>query len=211
MRAALGVQLAGALEAAHGLRCTATEAGGIEVLAEGFAFRLHLHSGREEPTAAAAAAARAAAAAAGAALAAAAQGSALPGLAVAVARAAGAGAGKPGASPPQPLPELLARSWHHGLIAGVANANPAFAPSVRLAQRWLGAHMLSNHLAPEAIELIAAAAFVGPSGGPAGGPAPPAPGANGVGSEAAALRGQQQSLAGQPSSRVAGGLSGTRG
>eukprot|EP00983_Pelagomonas_calceolata_P073160 1152030-Pelagomonas_calceolata.AAC.4 len=45
----------------------------------------------------------------------------------------------------------------------VGGANPAYAPTVRLAHRWLGTHLLSNHFAEEAVELLVAAAFTGPS------------------------------------------------
>lgn len=60
-------------------------------------------------------------------------------------------------SSPEALP--LVRSWHHGLVAGVAGANPAYAPTVRLAHRWLASHMLSNHFVPEAVELLVAYVF----------------------------------------------------
>ena len=36
--------------------------------------------------------------------------------------------------------------------------NPAVAPAVRLAKRWVGAQLLSNHLPDEAVELLVMAA-----------------------------------------------------
>ena len=45
VKAALGVQLALALETAHGLTCRASEEF-VDVLSDGFAFRLRLHCSR---------------------------------------------------------------------------------------------------------------------------------------------------------------------
>lgn len=52
------------------------------------------------------------------------------------------------------------------ILQAVGGANPAYAPTVRIAQRWLGAHLLSNHFADEAVELLVAAAFTCPSASP---------------------------------------------
>jgi len=46
--------------------------------------------------------------------------------------------------------------------AGVAGESPAYEPSVRLAKRWVGAHLLSPHLRDEAVELLVAALFTSP-------------------------------------------------
>ncbi len=67
---------------------------------------------------------------------------------------------------PEALP--LVRSWHHGLVQRVAGGNAAYAPACRLAKRWVAAHLLSNHVRDEAVELLVAAAFAAP--GPLGPP-----------------------------------------
>lgn len=46
--------------------------------------------------------------------------------------------------------------------AGVAGESPAYEPSVRLAKRWVGAHLLSPHLRDEAVELLVASLFTSP-------------------------------------------------
>ena len=38
------------------------------------------------------------------------------------------------------LPVLL--SHHHGMVSELSAAHAAYGPTVRLAKRWLGAHML---------------------------------------------------------------------
>lgn len=48
--------------------------------------------------------------------------------------------GNSGSSGQQPLPVLL--SQHHGLVSALAGAHAAYAPTVRLAKRWLGAQLL---------------------------------------------------------------------
>lgn len=168
MKAALGLQLATALEAAYGHRClawggdadskalpgltirSATSVrdggeGGVDVLMEGFAFRIFLHSGREDATAVIAAAALAASAEEPSA---AATSAAVAASAVAVAT----GEANP-----------TAISWHHGLVCGVAALTPAFAPACRLAQRWVASQMLSNHISPEVVELMVASVFAHPA------------------------------------------------
>lgn len=59
--------------------------------------------------------------------------------------AAGAGGGDgtsvaAGSSGQQSLPVLL--SQHHGLVSELSAAHAAYGPTVRLAKRWLGAHLL---------------------------------------------------------------------
>jgi len=144
-KAALSLQLAAALEASlPGAHTSASEAA-LDVLLEGFAFRLTLYSGRDEVMMERAAAAHQAAAAAAAA-------------------GAPAGAAAPAAASVALLERSpLVRNWHHGLVSAVGGANPAFAPAARLAKRWVGAHLLSNHLCDEAVELLVAAAFSGPA------------------------------------------------
>lgn len=51
------------------------------------------------------------------------------------------------------------RTWLQGAVAGVAGHSPAFEGAVRLAKRWVGAHLLSPHLGQEAVELILAHCF----------------------------------------------------
>jgi U3 small nucleolar RNA-associated protein 22 len=132
VKAALSVQLAAALEAGCGLTAVCSEEC-VDVLVDGFAFRLLFHSTRDEAVLARQAEEEAA------------------GTAVA------------GASPLTGRPSPLVASWHHGLVSLVAGANPAYAPSARLASRWLSSQMLGNHFAPEAVELLVAAAFCGAS------------------------------------------------
>ena len=63
-----------------------------------------------------------------------------------------------------PLPR---RAQHHGLIAGLGGENPAFSLAARLAVRWVAAHLcLGCHVAPEAVELIVAAAYAPTPGAP---------------------------------------------
>jgi hypothetical protein len=51
------------------------------------------------------------------------------------------------------------RAAHHGLMSALAGSAPAFPTAARMAQRWLGAQMLSNQICLEAGELLVAAAF----------------------------------------------------
>lgn len=44
----------------------------------------------------------------------------------------------------------------------MAGESPAYEPSVRLAKRWVGAHLLSPHLRDEAVELLVASLFTSP-------------------------------------------------
>lgn len=72
------------------------------------------------------------------------------------------------ASPDTPTAQLAAaasfasvqrRAAHHGLMSALAGSAPAFPAAARMAQRWLGAQMLSNQIFLEAGELLVAAAF----------------------------------------------------
>ncbi|KAF5838727.1 Nrap protein [Dunaliella salina] len=156
MKAALGLQLAEALEKSYGL-ITQTSEDAVDVFVDGFAFRLTLYSGRDEALMARLASDMLSRPAPNAAT--------LPGATGPGGLSAGAAsdAASPAASP-ESMP--LIRNWHHGLVQAVGGANPAYAPTVRLAHRWLGAHLLSNHFAEEAVELLVAAAFTGPSACP---------------------------------------------
>ncbi|KAH7096116.1 Nrap-domain-containing protein [Auriculariales sp. MPI-PUGE-AT-0066] len=49
---------------------------------------------------------------------------------------------------------------HHAHIAAMAHGNPAYAPTVRLLKRWLGAHFLLPHVSSSATELISALPFL---------------------------------------------------
>lgn len=64
-------------------------------------------------------------------------------------------------------PRVLLLSWHHGLVSTLEGQHPAYGPTVRLAQRWLGCQLMGSQLAPEAVELLVGAVFTCPS------PAPP--------------------------------------
>lgn len=55
---------------------------------------------------------------------------------------------------------LQARARHHGAMAALAGAAPAFPAAAQLAGRWLAAQMLSNQLPQEVLELIVASAFL---------------------------------------------------
>lgn len=175
MKAALGLQLASSLSSSYGHHVSASEEA-VDVLLDGFAFRLVLYSGRDEAMLermAVAAASGASGAAAATAAAAAAATPALAAAATAALAAAGGSAASVGVGAgllsPEESPLLL--TWHHGLISQVAGANASYAPAARLAGRWVAAHMMSNHVSPQAVELLVAAAFGG-----AGVPVGPPPG-----------------------------------
>ncbi len=58
-------------------------------------------------------------------------------------------------------PRLLQRRKdHHAMMASLALSAPAFPAAVQLAERWLAAQMLSNHICTEAADLIVAAGFL---------------------------------------------------
>ena len=65
------------------------------------------------------------------------------------------------------FPQFLYRSHilslkHHFTVHGVLSKYPAAGPTLRLARRWIAAHMLSDLIPFEAIELIVASLFVHP-------------------------------------------------
>lgn len=132
--AAFLLQLGSALEWAAGVVAVPCEKY-CDVLYEGFAFRLTLLSGREEAIAARLALA--------------------PQPAMAVGAAAAAASA---------VLSRLELAHHQGLVAHVAGLHPEYAPSCRLASRWVSSHMLSWHLSHEVVELLVAAAFTQPAG-----------------------------------------------
>lgn len=107
----------------------------VDVLADGFAFRLLLHSGRD----------------------AAMVGTTAPPPTPTAAAPTAAAPAPAGAGGAEAVP--LARARHHGLVAAACAAHPALAPTVRLLARWLGAHLAGSHFAHEAVELLVVAAF----------------------------------------------------
>lgn len=116
------------LQQGYGLDAQATEEH-VDVLSDGFAFRLRLATERDAAMAAKALAAR----------------QATEGPAARL----------------TPADDMALRLWHQGAVGGVAAAAPAFGPTVRLAKRWVGAHLLSPHLCEEAVELLVVAVFAG--------------------------------------------------
>lgn len=57
---------------------------------------------------------------------------------------------------------LVAAPRHSQEIHSVATSHPVFGPTCRLAQRWLAAHLLADHIPIEAVELLCAHVFVHP-------------------------------------------------
>ncbi|KAG2496823.1 hypothetical protein HYH03_005229 [Edaphochlamys debaryana] len=158
MKAALGLQLGSSLAASYGHYVSASEEA-VDVLVDGFAFRLVLYSGRDE----AMLTARSNSTAAGTG-ATASNPAGLPPPPSVASASVGSGVLSPEESP-------LMLTWHHGLVSYVAGANASYGPAARLAGRWLAAHMMSYHVGPQTVELLMAAAYGG-----AGGPASPPPG-----------------------------------
>ncbi|XP_020099122.1 nucleolar protein 6 isoform X1 [Ananas comosus] len=58
--------------------------------------------------------------------------------------------------------ELFLRSQHSSMINGLHGRYPIYGPVVRLAKRWVSAHLFSLFLAEEAIELVVAYLFLKP-------------------------------------------------
>lgn len=56
---------------------------------------------------------------------------------------------------------LLARSQHHGLIAGMNGEHPSAEGAARLALRWTAAQLLSYHMPVEVVELLVAHVYTG--------------------------------------------------
>jgi len=138
MKAALGVQLAQALRLSYGMEAVASETY-VDVLTHGFAFRLLLVAERDEMMSAAAAAAS-----------------------IFITSNSGTTNNDTitNAVEAATMARLIpVRSWHQGAMSSIHAANPAFGPTVRLAKRWIGAHLLSNHFREEAIELLVAYCF----------------------------------------------------
>ncbi|KAE9452914.1 hypothetical protein C3L33_15194, partial [Rhododendron williamsianum] len=57
---------------------------------------------------------------------------------------------------------LYMRSQHASMINGLQGRYPIYGPVVRLAKRWVAAHLLSTSLGEEAIELLVAYLFLKP-------------------------------------------------
>ncbi|KAG6402464.1 hypothetical protein SASPL_134658 [Salvia splendens] len=58
--------------------------------------------------------------------------------------------------------KLFLRSQHSSMIDGLRGRYPIYGPIVRLAKRWVSAHLFSNSLPEEAIELLVAHLFLKP-------------------------------------------------
>lgn len=155
MKAALGLSIAQALTATYSHAVKASEEH-VDVLMDGFAFRLVLYSGRDEAmlmkalssgnvTTNNSSSSNHASGGSG------------TGSSTLVAGAAASGSAISAEQSP------LIASWHHGLVSAVAGNNASFGPSVRLAKRWVAAAMLSQHVPDEAIELVMVAAYTGPA------------------------------------------------
>ena len=54
---------------------------------------------------------------------------------------------------------LRRRARHHGMLAALCGAAPAFPAAAQLVSRWLAAHLLSNHVTEPISELLTAAVF----------------------------------------------------
>lgn len=55
--------------------------------------------------------------------------------------------------------DLLYRPMHHALVRSMCGKHYAYSRTVRLAKRWLAAHMFSAHITEEAVELLVARCF----------------------------------------------------
>ena len=69
---------------------------------------------------------------------------------------------RPPSTPRHPAADVALRSLHAGLMLSLQGHHPIFAPTVRLAKRWVGAHMLTPILCPQAVELLVASLFTRP-------------------------------------------------
>lgn len=58
--------------------------------------------------------------------------------------------------------KLFMRSQHSSMINGLHGCYPTYGPVVRLAKRWVAAHLFSSFLEEEAVELIVAYLFLKP-------------------------------------------------
>eukprot|EP00884_Botryococcus_braunii_P010162 jgi/Botrbrau1/19147/Bobra.0077s0059.1 len=131
------VHLAQLLRDKFGIRADASEPF-VDVFFEGFVFRIHLHSERDQALATRTEAME----------------RAVPGVT--------AGAAQDHAKSFRRLQRAV---QHHALVVNAASRPdaPALVPTARLASRWVSAHLLSNHLSTEAVELLVASLFCSPS------------------------------------------------
>ncbi|KAL8507398.1 hypothetical protein ACS0TY_018083 [Phlomoides rotata] len=58
--------------------------------------------------------------------------------------------------------KLFIRGQHSSMVNGLRGQYPVYGPIVRLAKRWVSAHLFSNSLSEEAIELLVAHLFLKP-------------------------------------------------
>ncbi|KAI3451695.1 hypothetical protein Pfo_008360 [Paulownia fortunei] len=58
--------------------------------------------------------------------------------------------------------KLFLRGQHSSMVNGLRGCYPIYGPVVRLAKRWVSAHLFSNSLSEEAIELLVAHLFLKP-------------------------------------------------
>ncbi|KAK6150894.1 hypothetical protein DH2020_015826 [Rehmannia glutinosa] len=58
--------------------------------------------------------------------------------------------------------KLFLRGQHSSMVNGLRGRYPIYGPVVRLAKRWVSAHLFSNSLSEEAIELLVAHLFLKP-------------------------------------------------
>ncbi|KAM3273556.1 hypothetical protein ACQJBY_043026 [Aegilops geniculata] len=65
-------------------------------------------------------------------------------------------------SAPSEDKELFFRSQHSSMINGLHGIYQAYGPVVRLAKRWISAHLFSSFISEEAVELVAAYLFLRP-------------------------------------------------
>jgi len=141
VKAALGVQLALALEKGQGLTCRASEEF-IDVLSDGFAFRLRLHCSRCVGT--------------------------VSNWQIGPPATEWPDTKYDGGCRDSTTPtsssgwgsdmDLRLRSAHHDFIQALKATAPVLAPAAQVAQRWVAMHMCSGHMSPEAVELCVAAA-----------------------------------------------------
>lgn len=61
------------------------------------------------------------------------------------------------------LHRFVALPRHHSAIAAIHHLHPSFTTTVRLVTRWLSAHMLSDQLSAELVELVCATVYLTPT------------------------------------------------
>ena len=69
---------------------------------------------------------------------------------------------RPPCAPRHLAADVALRSLHASLMLSLQGHHPIFAPTARLAKRWVGAHMLAPILCAEAVELLVASLFTRP-------------------------------------------------